>query len=477
MPRPALACPPRFATRRDPTRETIGPKIAVAGGALGTPFMPWQQLVADVAGEIDPATGRLYYSEIDLLTPRQSGKTTLELGVSTHRAFGFGGPQNIVYTAQTRGKARAKWADEHVPALQKSPFGRLIRGVRYSNDSEALYWANGSRYGIDAGNDAAGHGATLDLAFTDEAWYEVDATKEQAFRPAMITRPEPQLWVVSTAGNRRSTYLKPKVTRGRARSIDGQPGRVAYFEWSAPDDADPSDPKTWLACMPAIGYTVTLDAVAATWDGMKDDNEDEFRRAFLNQWRDGVSIVQVIAVEDWMAAADPASVIPPDVPRWLAVDLTPDRSRAAIGAAGLRADGLEHIEVVYHDRFRTSALLGRLHQLKATRPLAGPIILTNGAAAELRPDLEDEGLECLVMSSGDMRTACAQLYDRVPERVRHIDQAALNIAVAGATKRESDTGWTWNRRGDTDICPLVSVTGARWGLGSDGDDAEPDFYF
>jgi hypothetical protein len=81
----ATECPPLYATARDPSRPTLGGDVAAIAEQLGTPFMPWQRLVADVAMEVDPATGLLAYREVDLTTPRQSGKTTLELAVLVHR--------------------------------------------------------------------------------------------------------------------------------------------------------------------------------------------------------------------------------------------------------------------------------------------------------------------------------------------------------------------------------------------------------
>src|SRR6266508_5204234 len=68
-------CPPLYATPRDPTRKTLGGAVAKVAKALGTPLMPWQRLVADVAMEVDPRTGRLVYGEVVVTTPRQQGKT------------------------------------------------------------------------------------------------------------------------------------------------------------------------------------------------------------------------------------------------------------------------------------------------------------------------------------------------------------------------------------------------------------------
>ena len=118
----AVDCPPLFATPRDPSRATLGGAVAAVAEQLGTPLMPWQRLVADVALELDPQTGLLAYGEVDLTTPRQSGKTTLELAVLVHRCRTWA-RSRALYSAQSRIHAHKKWEDEHVATLKASPFG------------------------------------------------------------------------------------------------------------------------------------------------------------------------------------------------------------------------------------------------------------------------------------------------------------------------------------------------------------------
>ena len=250
--------------------------------------MPWQQHAADIALEINPDTGRLVYREMTLTVPRQSGKTTWILATAVHRAFSMGSPQNITYAAQTRKDARQKWEDDHLPILKKSSFGPLFR-ARKTFGSEAFIFANGSRYGLVAVTKKSGHGPTVDLAFIDEAFSQADARLEQAFKPSMITRPQPQLYIFSTAGDETSAYLRAKVDAGRERAEAGLAESTAYIEYSAPDDADPADPATWWSCMPALGIMrpdgtgITEDAIAADFATM---DLAEFRRAYLNQWTD-----------------------------------------------------------------------------------------------------------------------------------------------------------------------------------------------
>src|SRR5690349_16076845 len=100
-----LPCPPRYGTPRNPDRATLGPAVGAAARRFRKPLMPWQQYVADVGLEINPATGRLAYDEINLTVPRQSGKSTLVEAKATHRCSAtgfFGERQRVVYTAQTR---------------------------------------------------------------------------------------------------------------------------------------------------------------------------------------------------------------------------------------------------------------------------------------------------------------------------------------------------------------------------------------
>lgn len=458
-------CLPRWATPRTPSRQTYGGHVARIAEALGTPLMPWQRLVADVALEVDPATGRLAYREVRLTVPRQSGKTTLLLPVMVQRALGFGGRQQIVYTAQTRNEARIKWEDEHVPVLERSVLSRQFR-VRKTNGNEAVLWKTGSIQSLIATTEKSGHGKTLDLGLIDEAFSQPDDRLEQAMKPAMITRPEPQMWVVSTAGRpEASPYLWGKVEDGRQLVAAGVTKGVAYFEWSAPEDASPSDPATWWGCMPALGHTVTEDAVAADYESMK---EPEFRRAYLNQWH-APATSSVIPPEVWAAAVDADGVVLDPVA--FAVDTSPDRSSTSIAMAGLRADGLEQVEVV-DQRAGTGWVAERLLELVERWPTIGVAVDPAGPAGSFLGEMP--GLPWQTTGARDMTQACGGLYDAViAGRLRHRGDTRLNVAAEGASKRNLGDAWAWSRKNSAvDISPLVAVTLARWLLVNRPDDDE-----
>jgi hypothetical protein len=453
-----LACPPLYATPRDPSRKTLGGAVARVAKALGTPLMPWQRRVVDVAMEVDPATGRLAYSEVIVTTPRQSGKTSAELAVMVHRCRTW--PRSrVLYSAQSRIHAHKKWEDEHVATLLASPYSGEF-GVRYQRGDEAIRWGNGSLHGITAPGEKSGHSEVLDLAVVDEAWAHEDARLEQGLSPTMVTRPQPQLWVVSTAGTYRSAYLRGKVERGRARVATGRQRDVAYFEWSALPGSDPADPRTWWGCMPALGRTITQARIAAEYERL---DLPDFCRAYLNWFPSEIPADWlVIAEADWRALADSDSAAVDPVS--FAADVTPERSHAAIAVAGLRPDGLGHGEVIDH-RPGTGWVVPRLVELAGRWRPCAVVVDDTGPAGSLIAPLEAAGIEVTKPSARGMAHAAGDLFDAVAEAtMRYVPRPALDAAVAGAQQRPLGDGWAWARKGlSTDICPLVALSLARWG--------------
>ncbi len=453
-----LACPPLYATPRDPSRKTLGGAVARVAKQLGTPLMPWQRQVADVAMEVDPRTGLLVYGEVDLTVPRQQGKTTLELAVLVHRCRTWAGSRAL-YSAQDRIHARKKWEDEHVATLKRSPYAGEFT-VRYQRGDEAIRWGNGSLHGITASGELAGHSEVLDLMVMDEAWAALDAKLEQGASPAMITRPQPQQWVVSTAGTYRSAYLRGKVEAGQARVAAGRGAPVAYFEWAAREGADPTDPRTWRSCMPALGRTITEARIRAEFEKL---DLADFCRAYLNWWPNAIPADWlVIAEAAWRALADPKSEAVDPVA--FAADVTPERSHAAIAVAGLRPDGLGHGEVVDH-RPGIGWVVPRLLELHQRWKPCAVVVDPTGPAGSLIAPLEAAGLEVTQPSAREAAHAAGDVFDAVAEgTVRIVPRPALDAAVAGAQQRPLGDGWAWARKGlSVDICPLVALTLARWG--------------
>jgi phage terminase large subunit-like protein len=423
------------------------------------PLMSWQQQVADTALELRD-DGTLAYRDVVVHVPRQQGKSRLLLVVMLARALAEP-RQGIRYSAQSGVMARSKLVDDWLPELQQSPIGSMFT-TRLVNGHEALRFSNGSRIELVATTRKSGHGLVIDLAVIDEAFALADSRLEQALKPAMVTRPSPQLWVVSTAGTpEESPYLWSKVEAGRQLAGAGLDVGVAYFEWSAPEDADPADREAWYSCMPALGHTIDESAIEADLASMP---LPDFQRAYLNQWRAPASD-PVIPLERWRELADPYSESP--VPQVLAIDASPEGTTdtAAIAAAAQRDDGRIHVGVLEHGPGR-GWVVERMAELFREHSRRKVLVDARGPARELVDDLEHAGVRRIVVTSaGEMTMACEGFLRAVNEgRIAHRGTAELTAAIDGARKRTLGDSWAWKRRGSSsDITPLVGATLAHFG--------------
>lgn len=479
----STSCPPRYATRRRPERQTFGPELLAVSEKLGQQLMPWQRLVADVGCEIDPATGLPAYREVRVTVPRQSGKTTLFLSWQINRCVSkrWRHPQRSVFTAQTGKDARDKWLDELFPLIRNSRIRPLVatKGSRLEINegmgNESIRFKTGSLIRLLSTSTSSGHSKTLHQAVMDEVWHDTDDRREQGLRPAMITMPDAQLLVCSTAGTDASVILNRKVETGRAAVAADVGSGVAYFEYSAPDDWDPYDDDSFYAFHPALcpdppcrcapagerwRHTITIEAIRAERDAME---LPEFCRAYGNRKPDNkMSSWQVIPEAAWLAMQSPRVELADPVA--LGVDVTPDRTWSAIAAAGWAGTG-RAVEVLEH-RPGTGWVVDRLSKLvEKHRPC---VVVTSDRA--LADAAEQADLTVYRAGSGDLASAASMLFDGVagtaPD-VHHLPDDELTAAVAGATKRQLGDGWAWDRRSvSVNICPLVACSLALWGLGT-----------
>lgn len=436
------SCPPKFATRRRPERETFGGRLAKVAEKLGQPFMPWQRLVADVGCELDPDTGLPAYREVFVTIPRQSGKTTLFLSWQIDRCLNWGRPQRSVFTAQTGKDARDKWIDELFPLIRHSALNPLVRQINQGMGNESITWKTGSGIRLASTSATSGHSKTLDQAVLDEIWHDVDDRREQGLRPAMITRPDAQLLVCSTAGTQASTVYNRKRKNGRAAVREDTGHGVAYFEWSAPDGWDPADEDTWWTFMPALGHTIGPEAIRSELEAME---AGEFARAYGNIPTAGLDAV--IPTEVWEAVCAPN--VKPDGELRFGLDVAEDRGSAAICAFG---GGV--VEVVEH-KAGIGWCVDRCNELLAKH--GGKVALDFGGPAGV---FADSLKACEKLKGAEVARACAAMYDAITDgNVRFRTDPSLDAAVKGASKKSVGDQFVWSRKGSAeDVTPLMAAT-------------------
>jgi len=453
--------------------------VGVVAALLGKPLMEWQQHVANVILEIDPETGRLAYDEWILTVPRQSGKSTFILAKSTHRASAtkfFGSRQRLVYTAQTRAKAREKWEEDFLADIKaSSKFKHKVTG-HLGNGNEHMRYPNGSRFGIEANTEKAGHGGTLDEAYIDEAFAQADNRLEQAFGPAMITRTNKQLGVISTAGwSDAAPYLLDKVDIGRALVAQDVRRGTAYFEWSAPEGADPGDEAMWLQVMPALhrpecpprctAHTVTIEAIRNEYmKAQRSGKVSDFCRAYLNMWLPKPREGEETALGNWAACRDSLTPFPIH-PGAVGLSLSMDEAFVSFGIAAAIGDDRAFVAPAYE--LDVDAAIAEAARIQGVHGC--PVVVDGRSqSAALIKRLEDVGVKVTKTNLEQYATACFDIRERVRKRTllqpgdKDLDDQveAARWRVAGGKKvfgQKESTG---------EISMVEAVTLALWGATS-----------
>jgi len=475
MTRTPETCPPRFATPRNLSRETLGPKVAqYAQRELGLTLMPWQRLVLDVALELDQQNN-FPHREVDVTVGRQNGKTTLILPWVAWRMHRFGGRQRAIYTAQDGVSAREKFVTDFVELVAASPLAAHV-DVRLANGSESMTWRRTrSMWGIKAPTRKAGHGSTLDMAVGDEIFAHEDDRLEQSLRPTMRTRRSPQFLFTSTAGDDRSRYLWTKVKAGRLQVQTGTTGPVAYFEWSAPSPAElgiedwgdvlayVGNPDTWAQANPALGHTITLATLRDEWAVARRTQEgvEQFCRTVCNMWvrqpadTEGAGW-QIISKDDWVACAVPT--LPR--PTALSVGLCIVERNWSLTARQDHDGGpvLDHVATgVGLDK--AVAEITRVADRGVAVTVAIDPSTTAGTVLQDLLDLEAKRDDVVVHRLGrrESMQACMRLAALVKDRRVGVLDSDLLTAAAAAAVREGAMGELWEFGRSPVSAPIVAA--------------------
>ena len=452
-----------------PRASSAGVEAVELARSAGLLLDPWQAFVLEEALGERP-DGRWSAFEVGLIVSRQNGKGSVLEARELAGLFLFG-EQLILHSAHEFKTAQEAFR-RVLSLIENTPdLSRRVARVRTSHGEEGIELRGGARLRFVARSTGSGRGFSGDTVILDEAYNLPDAAID-ALMPTMSARPNPQLWYTTSAPDK---DLAPcdQVARVRRRAMAGGGESLAYFEWSIDphveecppgcgDHDDAHDPASWAVANPGLGIRITAEHVGREHESMSASGFARERLGVGNYPSDGEGW-HVIGKPAWLALADAGSQMGQTVV--FAADVTPDRSMGAISVAGWRGDGLAHVEVVEHQR-GTGWMVERLSELVERWRPAAVVIDVAGPAGSLVKPLELAGVGVLVPSVREVGQACSGFFDAVAQqRVRHMDQAPLNAALAGAEKRTLGDAWAWARRGvSVDISPLVAATLALWGL-------------
>lgn len=463
-----------------PTVSTAGQEAIDLAAKAGLHLDPWQQHVLRVAmGET--ASGDWSAPEVCVNIPRQNGKGAI---IEARVLWGLfiGGEQGILVSAH-----EFKTTMNTMKRIE-----RLIRGCPDMHKRVKAYHKTVGREGIElhdgrelryvARSRGSGRGFTAACVIFDECMILGDDAMG-ALAPTTDAVDNSQLWYLGSAGIGSLSQQSGRLRRRALAALEsGEPDPVlAYMEWSINPHVDECPPdcsahdaidsvESLRKANPAVGYRLQVEKSMHRRLTMGDALYARERLGVGEYPADGTDTWQVIGEDAWRALAVAESV--PEGAVVFAIDMTPERSHAAIAVAGHWRGGT-HSEVVEH-RPGTGWILDRAAELHEKWKPRCWVVDAGGPAGSLIADLAERlGVEVVTPKAREVAAACGQYYDAVIEQtLSHLDQAPMATALAGAQKRPLGDAWAWARRGvNVDISPLVAATLAKWGLGADVEEA------
>ncbi len=470
-----LAVPPRFAWA-PPRARSLGPDCVAFWRAAGGELFDWQELVIEAMLGLDD--DEQWASTTDGLdVARQNGKGVILQAVETFCAFELDYPV-VMHTAHEfatsqEHQLRLEAMIQNAPGLHARVKDR--GGYVHANGQESIRLKSGCRIMFKARTKGGGRGYSGDLLVWDEAMVIPDAVvgAQLPTHRASRARHGRKTIYAGSAVDQEVHEHGVNFARLRERGIARAP-RVSWHEWSAPfDDPDKIDDEVirdrslWLSANPSMA------AGLVTEETMADEIESMPPRIAavellgVGDWpATSRAAASVLDLETWRGLSDPASSLLDPV--CLAFDVSPTRTSACVAAAGLRPDGLAHVEVVRHGP-GAGWVNAYVEEVVGRHRPSCVVCVKSSPAASLVDDLERRGVKVSALSGSEFANACGAFFDEVGQRrLRHLGTGELLAAVKGARTRPLGESWAWARsKSSVDITPLVAVTvalsGARAG--------------
>lgn len=461
--------PPRQATPRNFSRPTYGGHVATISARFGRPLIPWQRFVADLTGELDD-DGYFYYNKVILTGPRQIGKTAFDLARNVQNCL-LGDGRRAWYTAQSGQHASAKWR-EMSDTFVESPRLQNLADRRLTNGSEVLAFRNGSEFRPHPPTESSLHSKQSDTNSIDEAWAFSELQGTQllgAIVPTtgtrrMLTKQQPQLWIMSTEGTVESTFFNTELDAARAGHIDP---RTAFIDFGVHPDEDPSDLETLKRRHPGYNYLFDMETLRTAQQQLP---AGEFARAYGNR-RTGAT-ERVIPASPWRDAAWLEGI--PAGPVCFGAATGVDGVDTSIVAAQrvITESGSVVVVAMVNDGHGPGTwwALERLKALAEKYPAAGFAIDRVGPSSALFDDASRAGLRMIDLDSAKVTAACQKVLGGITNpngpTIRHKPHEAFDTAAELATRRWiSDGAWVFGRRASVgSISALEALTLASFGI-------------
>ena len=400
---------------------------------INMPLLPWQEFCLRDMLRVD-AKGQWIRKTNLLLVARQNGKTHLTRMVILAHLLKWD-TKNIIIASSNRAMALDTFRQVATVLEQNENLMAMVKAIRYANGTESIEMKDGRRLDVVAATRDGSRGRTADALFLDE----IREWSEEGYRAAMpVTRARPNAhtFLTSNAGDAFSTTLNDL----RSRALDSPPKSFGFYEYSAPQYCKIDDPKAWAMANPALGYTVTKEALE---ESVATSPIENTRTELLCQWIDSLSSPWPHGVLE--ETSDSTLQIPVGGYTVFGFDVSPSRRNASLVAGQILPDGRIGVGILQTWESQLS-----VDDLKIAADIKGwadeyrprQICFDKYATASIAERLSNAGCVTQDVSGQQFYQACGDLLDGlVNHRVVHNGQANLIQQMNNCAAKVNDSAW------------------------------------
>ena len=429
-----------------------GKEIAQLAESIGMPLLPWQEFVINDMCVVDE--NNLFVRKTSLiLCSRQQGKTHLARMVMLGHMFLFDSP-NVLIMSSNRSMALDTFRQVAYAIEANSELAKQVKQIRYANGTESIELKNGHRLDVVAATRDGSRGRSASLLYVDE----VREISEEGFRAATPTtraKINAQTLLTSNAGDAFSTVLNDL----RERALSFPPKTFGYYEYSAPQFAAITDRDAWAMANPALGYTVTEEALE---EAVATQPVETTKTELLCQWiSSSQSPWPHMSVEN---AGDKDLKLTPGPLTIFAFDVAPSRRDGSLTMGQILPDGRIGVAVleIFHSDVSIDELYMADHIAKWCKDYyPRTVCFDKYTTASIAKRLEVNGINTTDISGQKGYQASGDLHEALANnRLVHSGQDELISHMANCAAKESDASWRIIRRksaGPVDIAIGLSM--------------------
>jgi phage terminase large subunit-like protein len=400
---------------------------------LQMPLLPWQEHVLKDMLTVDKSGSWIRKTNL-LLIARQNGKTHLARMLILAHLIKWDS-KNILIMSSNRSMALDTFRQVASALETNDHLKGFVKQIRYANGSESIEMLDGTRLDVVAATRDGSRGRTADFLYIDEL-REITEESYRAAIPTTRARPNSQTLLTSNAGDAFSVVLNGM----RERALENPPKSFGFYEYSAPQYCKVTDRHGWAQANPALGYTITEEALE---EAVATSPIENTRTELLCQWIDSLSSpwthgsLEECSDSDLALATGAYTVF--------GFDVSPSRRNASLVIGQILPDGRIGVGLAQTWESQVS-----VDELKIAADIKGwadqyrprSICYDRYATQSIADRLANAGQVTVDLSGAQFYQACTDLKDALDnKRMVHSGQEGWIQQMNNCSAKTNDASW------------------------------------